>query len=114
MGKLKQGSGHHIGVTVWIRGETFKAESKTADLWQPKWNETETVLAAAILSQDRNEGPLEGKVAGSWSLGLWSNPRVRAAVDCEQMDVKEEAVVGNACGGEPGSHGRKAILLSHA
>ena len=70
MGKLKQGSNHHMGVIVWIRGETFKAESETADLWQPKWNETQTVLAAAICSPDRNEGPLEGKVAGSWSLGI--------------------------------------------
>ena len=59
-----------MGVIVWIRGETFKAESETADLWQPKWNETQTVLAAAICSPDRNEGPLEGKVAGSWSLGI--------------------------------------------
>jgi len=27
--------------------------------------------------------------------------------------VREEIVVGNACGGKPGSHGSKAILLSH-
>jgi len=32
----------------------------------------------------------------------------------DQGDVWEETVVGNACGGEPGSHGSKAILLSHA
>ena len=37
--ELKQGSDPHIGVTVWVRGETFKAESEAADLWQPKWNE---------------------------------------------------------------------------
>ena len=46
--------------------------------------------------------------AGVW--GLWSNPRVRAAVDCGETvpgDVREEIVVGNACGGEPGSHGSK-------
>jgi len=39
---------------------------------------------------------------------LWSNPKARAAVDCGetyQGDVREEAVVGNACGGKPGSHG---------
>ena len=29
-------------------------------------------------------------------------------------DVREETVVGNACGGKPGSHGSKATLLSHA
>ena len=28
--------------------------------------------------------------------------------------MKEETVVGNACGGKLGSHGSKAILLSHA
>ena len=40
----------------------------------------------------------------------------RAAVDCgetDQGDVREEIVVGNACGGKPGSHGTKAMLLSH-
>ena len=48
--------------------------------------------------------------------GLRSNPRVRAAVDCgetDQGDVREETVVGNACGGKPGSHGSKAIPPSH-
>ena len=69
MGELKQGSKPHIGATVRIRGETFKAESETADLWQPKWNENQTVLAAAIHTPDRDGGPLEGAAAGSWSLG---------------------------------------------
>ena len=39
-----------------------------------------------------------------------------AAVDCRETDrgdVREETVVGNARGGKPGSHGSKAILLSH-
>ena len=40
------------------------------DLWQPKWNETQTVLAAAIHMLGRNAGLLEGAVAGSWSLGI--------------------------------------------
>ena len=48
MGELKQGSNPHIGAIVRVRGETFKAESETADVWQPKWNENQTVLAAAI------------------------------------------------------------------
>ena len=42
---------------------------------------------------------------------------MRAAVDCGEMDrgdVREEIMVGNACGGKPGSQGSKAILLSHA
>ena len=43
--------------------------------------------------------------------------RARAAVECGEMDqgdVREETVVGNACGGKPGSRGSKMILLSQA
>ena len=68
--ELKLGSDPHIGATDWVRGETFKAESEAADLWQPKWNETQTVHAAAIHTLDSDAGPLEGAVAGSWSLGI--------------------------------------------
>ena len=42
---------------------------------------------------------------------------MRAALNCgetDQGDVREEIVVGNACGGKPGSHGSKTILLTHA
>ena len=116
LGDLKQGPNPHIRTIVWVRGEIFKAESETADLWQPKWNENQTVLAAAICTLDSDTSPLEGTVAGSRSLGLWSNFRARAAVDCGEMDrgdVREGTVVGNACGGKPGSQGSKAILLSH-
>ena len=41
---------------------------------------------------------------------------MRAAVDCGETDpgdVREEILLGNACGGKLGSHGSKAILLSH-
>ena len=41
---------------------------------------------------------------------------MRAAIDYREMDrgdVREETMVGNVCGGKPGSHGSKAILLSH-
>ena len=47
---------------------------------------------------------------------MWSNPRARAAVDygeTDRGDEREETVVGNVCGGKPGSHGSKVILLSH-
>ena len=70
MGELKQGSNPHIRAIVYVRGETFKAERETGDLWQPKWNENQTVLAAAVHTQDRNAGFLEGAAAGSWSLGI--------------------------------------------
>ena len=70
MGEQKQGSDTHSGATVSVRGETLKAESETADLWQPKWNENQTVLAAATHTLDRNASLLEGAGAGSWSLGI--------------------------------------------
>ena len=70
VGELKQGSNPHIRAAVSVRGETLKAESETTDLWQPKWNEDQTVLAAAIHTLDRDAGPLEEEAAGSWSLGI--------------------------------------------
>ena len=62
-GELKQGSNPHSREIVSVRGETFKDESETADLWQPKWNENQAVLVAAIHTPD-------GAVAGNWSLGV--------------------------------------------
>ena len=67
---MKQGSDPHRGAIVWVRGGTFKTESETVDLWQLKWDENQTVLAAAIHIPSRNMGLLEGAVAGSWSLGI--------------------------------------------
>ena len=46
------------------------AESETGDLWQPKWNENQTVLVAGMHTLNREAGPLEGTAAGSWSLGI--------------------------------------------
>ena len=69
MGELKQGSDLHIGAIVAVR-ETFEAESETADQWQPRWNENQTVLATAVHNPDKDTGPLEGAEAGSWSLGI--------------------------------------------
>ena len=53
-----------------MKGEILKAESETADLWQLKWTENQTVFAAAIHTLDRDDGPLEGAAAGSLSLGI--------------------------------------------
>ena len=49
-------------------------------------------------------------------MGVWSDPRARAAIDCgemDQWDVREEITVGNASRGKPGIHGNKVIILSH-
>ena len=70
MGELEQGSHPHTGAIVSVRRETFKAESETADLWQAKWDENQTVLATAIHTPDRDAGSLEGSEAGSQSLGF--------------------------------------------
>ena len=69
-----------------VKGETFKAENETADLWQPKWDENQTVLASAIHIPDKDADPLKGAVAGSWSLAIVEQSQGRAAVDCGEMD----------------------------
>ena len=57
------GGGTEVGVRFPHQGNclsqrrTFKAESETADLWQPKWNENQTVLAAAIRTRQGHRSP---------------------------------------------------------
>ena len=116
-GGTEVGSDLHTGATVWVRGEPFKAESETADLWQPKCSENQTVLATAIHTPDRDAGPPEGAAAWSWSLGIVEQSLGKGCCWLWREgsgDVREETVVRNACGGKLGSHGSKAILLSHA
>ena len=116
---IEAGVGSHMGAIVWVRGETCKTESETADLWQPKWKVNQTVLAATKHNADRGIGALEGAAAGSWSLGIVEQSQGEGCCwlwrdgETDQGDVREEIVVGNACGGKPGSHANKAILLSH-
>ena len=69
MGKLKQGSDPYLRAIVWVRGETFKAESEAADLSQPKWSDNQTILVKAINTLDRDTGLREGAAVGSWGLG---------------------------------------------
>ena len=69
-----------------VRGEIFKAESETADLWQPKWNENQTVLAATIPSQTGTLVPWKAQRLGAGVWGLWSNPRVKTAAHCGETD----------------------------
>ena len=74
----------HQGNCLESEEKHLKAETETADLWQPKWNENQTVLATAIHTLDRDTGPLEGTVAGSWSLGIVK--QARDAADCRETD----------------------------
>ena len=74
-------------------------------------------LPQSYIPQTGTQIPCKGQQLGAGVQGLWSNPRVRAAVDGgegDRWDVREETVVGNDCGGKPGSQGSKAILPSHA
>ena len=83
---------------------------------QHKWNENQTVLPQPYIPRTGTQVPWKVQQLAAGVQGLWNNPRVRAAVDCRKMDrgdVREDIVVGNACGGKPGNHGSKAILLSH-
>jgi len=69
-GRTEAGVWSHIRAIVWVRGEIFKAESEIADLWQPKWNENETVLAAAIHTPDRDAEFGDCGVIPGWGLLL--------------------------------------------
>ena len=54
--------------------------------------------------------PRKVQQLGAGVKRYWKNPRSRAVVDCREMyrgDVREEIVVGNACGGKLGSHGAR-------
>ena len=53
-----------------MKGEILKAESETADLWQLKWNENQTVLTAAMHNPKSDTCHLVSAAAGSWSLGI--------------------------------------------
>ena len=53
-------------------------------MWQPKWNENQTVLATAIHNLERDAGPLEDAVAGSWSLGIVEQSQGKSC--CGEMD----------------------------
>ena len=114
VGELKQGSDPHIRVT--------ESEEKHLRLKQPICGSLNGMRIRQSLLQPYipwtgTQVPWRVQRLGAGVWGLWSNPRVRAAVDCGETvpgDVREEIVVGNACGGKPNSHGSKAILLSHA
>lgn len=60
----------HMGATVCIRGETLKAESETAHLWQPRRDENETVLSTVIHTPERDTGPVEGAAGSRWLLEI--------------------------------------------
>ena len=63
--------GTEAGVVSPHQGNSLsQTDSERADLWQSKWNENQTVLAAAIHVPDGDADPLEGAVAGSWSLRI--------------------------------------------
>ena len=102
MGELKQGSDLHI-----TSGQLSESEEKYLRfrLKQMICGRLNGMRIRQSLPQPYIPQMTQWLGDGVW--GLWSSPRVRAAVDCgetDQGDVKEEIVVGNACG-----EGRAAI-----
>ena len=97
-GNWSRGPIPHIGATVWVRGETFKAESETAGLWQPKWNENQTVLVTAIHTPDRDSGPLDGTEAGSWRLGIVAQSQGEGCWWLQRDEAR--GCEGGDCGGK--------------
>ena len=64
----------------------------------------------------RNVGLLEGATAGSWSLGIVEQSQDKGCCCLQRgrsRGYEGGDHGGNACGGQLGSHGNKAILLSH-
>ena len=55
----------HQGNCLESEEKHLKAETETTALWQPKWNENQIVLAAAMHTLDRDVGALEGAVPGT-------------------------------------------------
>ena len=77
MGEPKKESNPHIGA---IKSEEkyLRLSAKQQICGIPKWNENKIVLAAAIHTPRQCSGwELESKLQL-----LWSNPQMRAAVDC--------------------------------
>ena len=87
----------------------MKGESEKTDLWQPKWDEDQTVFATAIHTLDRDAGPLEGAAPGSlqglrvveqaqgegcWELGFRGCGTIQGEDSCE-LEFK-------GCGAIPG------------
>ena len=71
-------------------------------------------LPQPYISRAGTQVSWKGQQLGAGGQGLWSNPSVRAAVDCgetDQGDVREEVMVGISYGGKPGSHGGKENYL---
>ena len=63
-GNWSRGPNPHMGAIVWIRGETFKAKSETTDLWQPKWNENQS-LPQPYVPVIGTQFPLKGQQLGA-------------------------------------------------
>ena len=71
MGELKQGSDPHIGAIVWTEEKYLRQTLR--QLICDNLNGmriTQTILAAAIHTPDRDASPLEDTEARNWSAGI--------------------------------------------
>ena len=113
MGELKQGSDPHIRAT---ESEEKHLRLKQLICGSLNGMRIRQSLPQPYIPQTGRRVPCKAQRLGAGVWGVWSDPRARAAVDCgetDRGDVREEIVGGNACGGKPGSHGSKEILLRH-
>ena len=113
---MKQGSDPNIGAT---ESEEKHLRLRVKQLICDSLNRMRIrqSLPQPHVPQTETQVPWKPQRLGAGVWGLWSDPRVRAAVDCRETDkgdARKEIVVGKAFGGKPGSHGSKVILLSHA
>ena len=90
-----------------------------ADLQQPKWNEIRQSLLQPYTPWTGMRVPW--KVQRGWELesgecgvSPGGGLLLTAERQIEGRRGREEIVMRHACGGKPGGHGSKAILLSHA
>ena len=103
----------------WVRQETFKADSERADLWQPKWNESDSPCQSHTYPGQgprspgrcngwqldfRDCGTISGRglmlTAERWLVGMWGgdrggkSPWRKARQPWKQGDTAESHVEG--------------------
>ena len=81
MGELRQGSNPCMGQLSESEEKHLRLRVKQLICGSLNGMRIRQSLVAAIHNPDRDADLLEGAAAGSWSSGMWSNPRMRADVD---------------------------------
>ena len=115
MEELKQGSNFHIGASE-SREKHLRLRGKQLICGSLNGRRVRQSLLQPYIFWTGMRSP--GRCSG-WELefrdcGAIPGRGLLLSTERDQGDVREEIVVGNACGAKPGRHRSKAILLSHA